>query len=153
MTAPKAGVFVTNLPQFLGRITLAQNVVINEGLKEGVEQALEVYAEDWAARAPVRDQDYQQSIEAGPTRVRKTTVAGTVWPHYRRNLAADQQPIMYAEILEFGGRVGGGGFVAAQPSMRPAFDSKNPEASKRVEMAMIKAIAKLGIGLKSLSRP
>lgn len=105
-------------PELARQLARLDDAVRVKASKEAVLAAGAVIADEWHARVPVLDANYQHSLE-GAQRAAKTKAgaSGSVGPRKVQGLPDADQPIAYAARLEFGDAD-----RPAEPSARPAFD-------------------------------
>jgi HK97 gp10 family phage protein len=106
----------------------------DEALSGATKAGAEVLAERWRQTVPVKDGNYRAAIEA-KAKPGKIGATGLVQVGTAPGVPANEQPRLYAARLEFGSAratkatlsAGRTDFArrgrAAQPSLRPAFDS------------------------------
>lgn len=119
-------------------------------LKEATLAGGEVFAEEWAARVPVDEGDYQRSIKAKSRAGKKgATALVAVDKSYQGGPGDTFGDInARATVLEYGtsgrgkARTGRGlGYRAARPSARPAFDAAKERAVQAVEDRLRELVA------------
>lgn len=138
---------VTNLPQYLAQVERWWAIVSPPVLKQAAEEAIEIFEDEWKKLAPYLDGHYQESLRA-EVDVQGKEVVASVYPHRVAGVPEDEQPYRYASKLEFGGMLGPNqrnAFIPAQPSMRPAFESKKDEAEDAAKKVIGKTVLKLQV--------
>ena len=126
-------------PELARQLARLDDAVRVKASKDALLAAGDVLAQEWQARVPVLDANYQHSLE-GAQRAAKTKAgaSGSVAPRKVPGLPDGDQPFAYAARLEFGDAD-----RPAEPSARPAFDA----ASERAVQAAGDLLAKAAEGV------
>lgn len=129
-------------------------IVARTAVKEGAQ----VIADEWIARARALNTTgrgeghYADSIRVT---TRSATIAdggggralrgatAVIAPRQIGSVPDDEQPMRYAAVHEFGGRLGpnqGNAFIPARPTARPAFEKKASECVDKVQSVLARML-------------
>lgn len=126
--------YIRGGPEMLAALSRLEQGVKDELLAQATQAGADVLADEWKARVPVLDRNYQQGITAS-AKPGKIGATGLVRVKAVPGLKTIDQPYRYAARLEFGSAratkatltAGRTDYAsrgrAAQPSLRPAFDA------------------------------
>ncbi len=120
-------------PELAAALSRLDDAVRVKASKEALHAAGGVLAQEWQARVPVLDANYQHSLE-GAQRAAKTKAgaSGSVAPRKVPGLPDGAQPSPYAARLEFGMLTGPPNHRPDPPSTPPASArSKRPATCSR----------------------
>lgn len=122
-------------PELARALARLDEAVRVRAAKDALVAAGGVLADEWRARVPVLDANYQRSLD-GAARAARTKVgaSGSVAPRKVPGLADADQPIAYAGRLEYGDAD-----RPAEPSARPAFDTARERAVRAAADVLAKA--------------
>lgn len=136
-SATKFKAIIEGGPQLAKALLALDTKVRQKAAKEALANAGREIADEWAVMVPIGEAPedphpgaYQRSLRdqgAVTVRATKNGASGSVRPAVLPELADDDQPRVYAAVLEFGDAD-----RAAQPSARPAFESALPRALRTI---------------------
>lgn len=133
----KFKVIIEGGPELAAKLGALDIKVRKDASKEALSNAGRLIADIWADVVPIGNPPhdphpgaYQRAMrdeKAVTTRATANGASGAVRPAVLSELADDQQPRVYAAVLEFGD-----GNREAEPSARPAFEASLPEAVRLI---------------------
>lgn len=166
VTGGKWQAIIMNGPQFIAQIEAVEVKVMRLMARSAIKDAAEIVKQEWIMRIPVNtragDKDAGAYMRSLRIRTRSYTkpgdatgdpsivpdrkfkgVAARIYPGPVAGVDEDEQPMRYAGVLEYGGRLTAkqhSSFIPAQPSARPAADAAFPRVLGEFASALRSAI-------------